>query len=551
MYNTSVEYMKQILSTSREWDMYIDVTLANGTTFKLTRDNISLGTPVLKEGATCSDTIQVGSTYSNSFEFSILNDKGQYSEYDFYKAKIEPYSGLYVPITDETTGEIQDWDYEYIPLGVFWVLENVKKLSTIPIVCFDRMSLTNKVFDFSTLVFPTDCTTIFNEVVTQCDIPVSESLVSEIANLEYPINSLLTNDPTCRDILAGFGIMLQKNLRFNRAGVLESFWYTKYVYASTDGTNIDRGATSKKNRVGNSSYGDNQIVVTGVYLEDAYGNTFSVGTEEYPVELPTSPIIQGSGMAMPILEAVLRKLQTLPHRMSSISYSGDPAIQAGDILVHNETPIGKITLPVMRLVYKFAGIGTLDSLGTDTATQNQQSSTDKKLRKAFSRADKDRSELETKIDQTADEVLIQASERFADKSNMASLSVQVEGISSTVSQQTTDINGVKGEISTLKQTASSFSIEIQEIIDNGVDKVTTKTGYTFNDDGLKIQKSGQEMENLLDNTGMYVTRSGETILQANNAGVIATDVKVRNYLIVGTHARFEDYGSERTACFYI
>ena len=133
----------------------------------------------------------------------------------------------------------------------------------------------------------------------------------------------------------------------------------------------------------------------------------------------------------------------------------------------------------------------------------------------------------------------------------ASIESDVEGISSSVSQQVADINGVKGEISTLKQTADNFSIEIQGIIDNGVDKVTTKTGYTFNEDGLKITKSGQEMENLLDNTGMYVTRAGETILQANNAGVIATDVTVRNYLIVGTHARFEDYGSERTACFYI
>ena len=59
------------------------------------------------------------------------------------------------------------------------------------------------------------------------------------------------------------------------------------------------------------------------------------------------------------------------------------------------------------------------------------------------------------------------------------------------------------------------------------------------------------MENLLDNTGMYVRRSGEVILQANAAGVQATDVVVRNYLVVGTHARFEDYPVGRTACFYL
>ena len=135
--------------------------------------------------------------------------------------------------------------------------------------------------------------------------------------------------------------------------------------------------------------------------------------------------------------------------------------------------------------------------------------------------------------------------------NYTSVSVNVNGINAKVSQQESSINGLKTQTSTIQQTASDISIQVQNILDNGVDKVTTGTGYTFNNDGLKITKSGEEIENLLDNTGMYVTRSGETILQANNTGVTATDVTVRNYLIIGTHARFEDYGDSRTACFYL
>ena len=133
----------------------------------------------------------------------------------------------------------------------------------------------------------------------------------------------------------------------------------------------------------------------------------------------------------------------------------------------------------------------------------------------------------------------------------ASVTLDVDSINAVVSNQTSDITGLQEQISTIKQTSDGISIQVQNILDNGVDKVTTKTGYTFNDDGLRVTKPGQEIENLLDNTGMYVTRSGETILQANNAGVVATDVTVRNYLIIGTHARFEDYDSTRTACFYI
>lgn len=132
-----------------------------------------------------------------------------------------------------------------------------------------------------------------------------------------------------------------------------------------------------------------------------------------------------------------------------------------------------------------------------------------------------------------------------------SISVDVDGINSQVEKQSGAIDDLKGKATTIQQTADDVSIQVQNIVKNGVDKVTTVTGYTFNDEGLKITKSGEEIENLLDNTGMYVTRSGETILQANNAGVTATDVTVRNYLIIGTHARFEDYGENRTACFYL
>ena len=132
-----------------------------------------------------------------------------------------------------------------------------------------------------------------------------------------------------------------------------------------------------------------------------------------------------------------------------------------------------------------------------------------------------------------------------------SVSLDVNGINAKVAQQGSSIEGLQEQTSTLQQTANGISIQVQNIIENGVDKVTTGTGYTFKEDGLRIHKSGEEIENKLDHTGMYVTRSGETILQANNTGVIATDVTVRNYLIVGSHARFEDYEGNRTACFYL
>lgn len=114
---------------------------------------------------------------------------------------------------------------------------------------------------------------------------------------------------------------------------------------------------------------------------------------------------------------------------------------------------------------------------------------------------------------------------------------------------------VREKISAIEQSAESIGIQVTNIINNGVDKVVTSTGYTFDADGLRIQRAGQSIEALLNNAGLYVTRSSEVMLKADSSGVEATDVKVNNYLIIGDHARFEDYNdgtdAKRTACFYI
>lgn len=106
----------------------------------------------------------------------------------------------------------------------------------------------------------------------------------------------------------------------------------------------------------------------------------------------------------------------------------------------------------------------------------------------------------------------------------------------------------------LSRTVSDVSIKVNQIKENGVDRVETTTGYTFDINGLTISKSGEQMENIIDNTGMYVTRSGDEILTANHEGVNAVNLHASTYLIIGEgdgRSRFEDYGIDRTGCYWI
>lgn len=124
-----------------------------------------------------------------------------------------------------------------------------------------------------------------------------------------------------------------------------------------------------------------------------------------------------------------------------------------------------------------------------------------------------------------------------------------------VSENANEVNAAIKDLTDkveFKMDAHKVNIAIQNSLANGV---TTKTGYTFNDEGLNISKSGEEMSNRIDYKGMVVKRNtGENILVANNTGVEATNLHAKTYLIVGEgdgRSRFEDYGINRTGCFWI
>ncbi len=132
----------------------------------------------------------------------------------------------------------------------------------------------------------------------------------------------------------------------------------------------------------------------------------------------------------------------------------------------------------------------------------------------------------------------------------AALQLTVDSLRAEISRQGGVTDSLKSALTQVEQTAESLKIDVQTVKETGAGKVTTSTGYTFDETGLHIRKNGEEMENRLDHTGMYVHRAGETILRADASGVLATDVQVRNYLNVGDHARFQDYDGG-TGCFYL
>ena len=96
--------------------------------------------------------------------------------------------------------------------------------------------------------------------------------------------------------------------------------------------------------------------------------------------------------------------------------------------------------------------------------------------------------------------------------------------------------------------------DLNALRQEGVEKIVTPVmKYSMSDDGLLIQKPGEEIGNKMTHEGMEVSRGSEPMLRADKDGVLATDVTVRNFLNMGENSRFEDYSdgvdTARTGCF--
>ena len=168
-----------------------------------------------------------------------------------------------------------------------------------------------------------------------------------------------------------------------------------------------------------------------------------------------------------------------------------------------------------------------------------------------------------KVDKVNKEIEIVASQADENTDAISALRVNVNSINATVQSQQQQINesvdSLNSDIDSLTTEIASARLESQqailefkqEIEQDGIDKVTTSTGFTFNEEGMTVEKSGREMKTTITEDGMTVYRSGESVLQANNEGVKAKNLHANTYLIIGNNSRFEDYKYDRTGCFWI
>lgn len=236
------------------------------------------------------------------------------------------------------------------------------------------------------------------------------------------------------------------------------------------------------------------------------------------------------------------------------NWRGNYLLEIGDkialVTKDNDTVISYVIDDVISYSGGFSEVTQWNYTDNDNETDSNPSSLGEVLKQTFA-----------KVDKANKEITMLASDVQADRENLSTLQVTAENITAKVSsiEEATNeaLQGVNEDVAALTQTVETkltdeeVTIKISEALSNGVDKVETSTGFTFDDTGLTVSKTDSEISTTITEDGMQVYKNDEAVLTASNTGVNAQNLHATTYLIIGNNSRFEDYGGSRTGCFWI
>lgn len=506
--------------------------LPNGTQISSGRDHdVAIQSVTITEGVNSQQELAIGSVCSKMIDATIIADSG----------------ALSLAAGDAVTVYRVDEEDGMHLVGTFYMEEPTRTTAhKLKIVGFDAVSKLDK--DLTEWLaglteWPYTVEQLAKLVCEECGLSLIEE---EWLNADFWIFQFTAKAATGRHLMQWINQITGTFCRATPEGNIEFAWYApnNHTFISPSGEN--NSIYYFQNQLSFSDYQVHPIekvqirqssedVGTVFPNEEGEKNTYII--ENNPM-LPAQSVETLTGVA----ETLYRHLSTVTYTPFKVQIPSTIMISPGDILKIVDANGKEISVYVMKKTSN----GKQDVLeGTGSYRRNSTTVVNTLSYQALSgkvlnlRTDVDGIKAENKDTQ----------------GKMAAFSLDLESIQTSVSNQASDLSGLRQSITELRQTAEGVSIQVQKILDDGTDKIKTGTGYTFDDTGMRIAREGSQIENKLDHTGMYVSKSGGNVLRATADGVEAIDITVKNYLVVGNHARFEDYKNTssrtRTACFYL
>lgn len=353
--------------------------------------------------------LTIGGTVSYQIGLTVLNRDRSLDSFAFGRCKV------YLDVWDDTA---QDW--LACPMGVYKIDLPVKrKVQLISCSGYDQMQALNAIADtwWNGLDFTGGLTiaNILNSMVTQLGLHLSATSSTNMVNtaLSFTTPPIDSVERTYRDILGWIAEATGTVAHFNRDGELDM---RQYLTPQIGGNNIviDTGTTGNQClSIDVAEYSVSQIDALTIKLTTAdQGVTVGSGTNVYTIM--DNPFLYGPDVA-----TIQGKLTPIYNRLSAYAtYSPistrliyDWSIEAGDIIyIRNISTTYNMPIFQQKMVWR-GGHVTSELISSGDTVRPQVSSSERETyRYNVEMATKvGDSEIISKINQTAEQIQIQAS----------------------------------------------------------------------------------------------------------------------------------------------
>lgn len=241
----------------------------------------------LSENVNPSDNFSLGSVVSNTFEINLIDID---TSVIFEDAIVKPYIGL------ELENKI-----EYISLGVFTVDNVTIKDKKVKLECMDNMIKLERAY-FSDLRYPCNINEVLKEICKKANIKCNSILTN------YSIDEI--KGYSFRQAIGILATLSGCFARFNRIGELEILSYTDVGLKITPDTFFKFEKNDKD-------------YIIGKITAKKGDKTFSKGSN-------TEIIIDNPVITEEITNDIYNKFKDFTYRPYTLSWQGNPAVQAGD-----------------------------------------------------------------------------------------------------------------------------------------------------------------------------------------------------------------------------
>ncbi|MBW2672571.1 MAG: hypothetical protein JRD89_04030 [Deltaproteobacteria bacterium] len=357
MYPVSEAYKAAIAQETRNVRIAGTITLADDSVIEVTDAVIAQGSLYFTEQCVSGEDIEVGNVYASEMGLTLTAPTEIWTDFAYLSATQvlaevleSPYSLNGARIAPQFGIDVGEGQYEYVPLGYYYVTEINRKTNSIGLKALDGM-----------ILFDVDLTDVLTSgtphaIISSCCTKVGVTLAASQEDIESMANGTVeltlpaaSKVSTCRDLMMWICQALGAFARMNRLGQLE-------IVPVTLGTSVK--TVAKAGRF-STDVSDFAVKITKVTMR--VGETdYAQGTDGMTMTLEENPLLSGKEASEinTILSNLLSQITQAEYTPYNVFFAGDPALQAGDWITLPDTGVisgGDVVSLITHSTWRYRG----------------------------------------------------------------------------------------------------------------------------------------------------------------------------------------------------